>query len=432
MTEIGQNVRTRSRAARALRDSAVPYLASLMVTAMLAAWANYLSPLVYPEGFIIKGQALVIVIPFLGFPITFVLWLVYRGRPTRSPWLLIFLGGLAVAWIVQMVILRAHGDQYPHLVWLFLPILAMLAFKAPSAGEAWTTVEVFAWCAVVMLVVTRILEMAGLIPVFHIEQWIIEWEKKRYWLPLSDLFGVDGRWPGPFGYNSKTGFVATLLVLIGLARLTWRSWIFVTIGGVVILLTGGRGAALSLAAGLLVLVVFAVRGPISRIPTAIRAAIGSAVVLGFGLVLLLSPASTTGRFGPKGIWLHFYNLWLTSPWVGVGQVGILGDPKAGISMEAHSLYLQELTRFGIIGFTAQFLFLALGLGLAAVAAYRGLAWPLAILFAYYVASMTEVFQDGWLDHSFYSLLILLSVLASGWWLKRDSPGAGATAPGTGA
>ncbi len=403
---------SRTRLERWFRGSALPYLGSLVITVMLAGWANYLSPLVYPDGFAIKGQALSIVIPLVAFPVSLVLWWLYQGSPTRNPWLIAFIAGLAGSWLLHMALLRIHGDQFAHTVWLFVPVLAMLLLKTPTVEEAWQAVTLFAWLAVVILITTRALELLNVIPMFYIEEWIVEWEKKRYWLPFSGYLGLEGRWPGPFGFNSKTGFICTLLVLIGLARLRRSSVVFVTIGVLGILLTGGRGAALALAAGLFVLVVFAAKGPVSRIPMAIRAGAGALAVLGFGLFFLLSPTSTTGRFGQGGIWQAFTDLWRTSPWIGVGQTGILADDRASISMEAHSLYLQELTRYGVLGFTVQFAVIAIGVGITAVAAYRGLAWPLALLSAYYVASLTEVFQDGWLQHSIYSLLILICVIAS--------------------
>jgi hypothetical protein len=418
-----------------LRESSLPYVGSLVILAMLAGWSNYLSPLLVPEGLAIKGQALAIVIPIVGFPIPLVLWLLYRGTRTVSRWLLAFLVGLAVSWVLHMVLLRIHGDQNNHLVWLFIPILFMLLWKTPTSQQAWQAILVFAWCAVVILVVTRALEVAGVLRFFHIEQWIIDYEKERYWLPLSGYLGLEGRWPGPFGFNSKTGFISTLLVLIGLAR--WRrisSPVFILVGVLGILLTGGRGAALALAAGLFILLVFAARGPISRIPMAIRTGIGALAVIGFGLMFFRSPLSTSGRFGDGGIWEGFINIWRTSPWIGVGQTGILADPKAGISMEAHSLYLQELTRSGLLGFAVQFAVIGLGLGIVAVAAYRGLPWPLALLTSYYIASLTEVFQDGWLQQSTYSLFILVCVLAAAGWLAdhEDSSSSHINKPGVAA
>jgi len=395
-----------------LGDSSVPYVGSLVLTVMAAGYANYLSPLLFSDGLTIRGQSLAIVIPLLGFPVSVVLWWLYRGRRTTSRWLIVFLCGLAASWILHMVLLRIHGDQNNHLVWLFIPVLAMLLWKTPNSNEAWQAIQIFAWCAVVILVLTRALEMAGMLPLFRIEQWIIEWEKARYWLPLSGYLGLEGRWPGPFGYNSKTGFISTLLILIGLARWRRSSIVFVIVGVLGVLLTGGRGAALALAAGLFVLVVFAATGPVSRIPMALRSVLGALVLVAFGLMFFLSPLGTTGRFGSGGIWDAFVSLWRTSPWIGVGQTGILADPKAGISMEAHSLYLQELTRSGVVGFAVQFAVIAVGIAVIALAAYRGLAWPLALVTAYYVASLTEVFQDGWLQHTTYSMLLMICVIAA--------------------
>lgn len=188
-----------------LRASSLPYVGSLVITVMVAAYANYLSPLLFPGGLTIRGQSLGIVIPLLGFPVSLVLWWLYKGTRTKSRWLIVFMCGLAASWILHMVLLRIHGDQNNHLVWLFIPVLAMLVLKTPSSAEAWASIQVFAWSAVVILVVTRALEITGLLPQFHIDPEIVEWEKSHYWLPFSGHLGLEGRWAGPFGYNSKTG-----------------------------------------------------------------------------------------------------------------------------------------------------------------------------------------------------------------------------------
>lgn len=212
--------------------------------------------------------------------------------------------------------------------------------------------------------------------------------------------------------QQQDGLISTLLIVIGLARWRKSSLVFVVIGLLGVLLTGGRGAALALAAGLFVLVIFAAKGPVSRIPIPLRATLGGLALGAFGFMFLLSPLGTTGRFGTGGIWDAFVSLWRTSPWIGVGQTGILADPRAGISMEAHSLYLQELTRSGVLGFAVQFAIIVVGIAIVAIAAFRGVAWPLALVTSYYVASLTEVFQDGWLQHSTYSMLLILCVVAS--------------------
>jgi hypothetical protein len=289
----------------------------------------------------------------------------------------------------------------------------MLYLKTPSVSEAWTAVLTFAWVAVVILVATRFLEVLHAVPVFHIDSGIILWEKQHYWIPLANLFGIDGRWPGPFGYNSKTGFIAAAVLVIGLSRYSRTRWILVSIGVITLLLTASRGSYFAAVVGVLVLLAFARTGPASKLAVPIRLVISGVLVLLAGLYYLASPIATTGRYGDGGIWSNFITLWRTSPWLGVGQTGILADPRAGVSMEGHDLFVQHLTRFGLVGLSVQYSLIALGICICALAAYKGLAWPMALVTTYYIASLTEVLQDGWLNHSTYSLLLLLSMVSAG-------------------
>lgn len=393
-----------------LRSSQVPYIALLMTSLMVAAWANYLADRLNPSAFAIKGQAPGIFIPVVAFPLVLVLWLLYRRSTPRDPWVTLFFVLLIVAWPVHISISLMHGDQLAHTVWIYVPLLIMLSIKPPGPGSALSAVQWFAWCAVVILIVTRVLEMIGVVPVFQLDQDIIDWERENYWIPLSDLLGIDGRWPGPFGFNSKTGFIGALLVIISLIKWRTRNTILFAVGAVTLLATASRGSFLAAACGLVVLATFTRVGILGRIPVAARALVAGVVALGVGYAVLASPTGLTGR--GSWIWPAFTDLWGTSPWIGVGQVGILADPEAGVPMEAHNLYLQELTRFGVVGLVLQYVPMILGLVLALIAAFRGRSWPLAILVTFAVASITEVFMDGWLLPSTYILLLILAVTAT--------------------
>ncbi len=403
---------------RALRgyvtDSAVPYLAVLLLATMTGAWVNYLGPLTGLDQYTVKGQALIVVISLVAFPLSVLLWVFYRGARSRNQWLVLFLSSMIAVWVIHLVLLLVHDDPISHLVWLYVPICLMLLFKTPSSEEGWRIVLLFAWVAAAIIVATRLFESVGTIPVYGLPPGIIEFEKANYWMPLSGYFGVDGRWPGPFGYNSKTGFIGALLVLIGVARFTRIKLILIAVGVLTLLLTVSRGSGLALVAGLAVIATFTRSGPLGRIPVALRASVAGAAAIVAGLLLFLSPLSTTGRLGEGGIWEYFLDLWRQDPWFGVGQSGIFAmNPTLGIHMEAHNVFVQELTRFGIVGVVTQYTVIALGVVLAVLAATKGLTWPLAILVAYYVASLTEVFQDGWLNISTYSLIILISIIAAG-------------------
>jgi hypothetical protein len=396
-----------------VRDSAVPYISVLLLAAMTGAWVNYLGPLTGLDQITFKGQALIIIIQLAAFPLAVVLWLAYRGKRTSGRWLVTFFIGLIVVWAIHLALLFVHQDPISHLVWLFVPISLMLFFKTPSAKEGWTLVQLFAWVAAAILVLTKTLELLNVIPVYPLPAGIIEFEKANYWIPISEFFGVEGRWPGPFGYNSKTGFIGALLVLIGVAKFTPIKIILIVIGALTLLLTVSRGSGLALVAGLAVIATFTRSGLLGRIPVVMRATLAATAALFAGLMLFFSPLSTTGRLGEGGIWEYFLDLWRQDPWIGVGQSGIYAmNPSAGIYMEAHNVFVQELTRFGIVGVVTQYAVIGLGVALALLAAFRGLSWPLAIIFAYYVASLTEVFQDGWLSIGTYSLVVLLAIISS--------------------
>lgn len=382
----------------------------MLVSVAFGAWSNYLAGQVSPDGFTFKAQSLGILVPLAGFPVALVLWFLYQGHRARDPWIITFFVLLFLAWPIHVLIARSHGDQFAHTVWLYLPILAMIAFKLPSPHEAWVVIRIFAWLASGILVITFLLEFAGAITVFALSPEIIEWEKTQYWIPLSGFMHVDGRWPGPFGYNSKTGFIGALIVLIAITR--WNKWsgLLLGIGVMALLLTAARSSLLACVAGLAVLAIFARSGPTSRIPIKFRLTGAVIGVVAVALLFLFSPTATTGRFGEGGIWQGFLNLWATSPWIGVGQVGILADPIAGISMEAHNQFIQELTRFGLIGLITQYSAFVVALSLAAVSALRRASLPLAIFVAFGVASLSEVFIDAWLLHSTYSLILILATL----------------------
>jgi hypothetical protein len=404
-----------------LRSSSLPYVGSLVITCMVSGYAAYLNQVLDLQDLLeVKGQALGISVPILCFPITLVLWLIYQGRRSVSRWVEAFLIGLVLAWLFHQWLSMFHGDLYTHTVWLYVPLVIMLILKTPNSAEAWKALFVLAWIAALILVLTRLMEIGGAVPMFNIpDLQATEWEKTQYWLPFSGYFGLNGRWPGPFGFNSMTGYVSAFLIVFGLARWSKSSWAFVIVGALGVVLTGGRAPYLSVFAGLLVLALLANRGPIARIPMTMRATVGAVAVLVAGLAMFFSPLSTTGRIGENGIWNSFLDLWKTSPWLGVGQTGIWDAPgRAGEAMDAHSVYIQELAEYGIAGFTVQYLVLGLGIAIAIVAAVRGFPGPFAVIVVYLVSSMTAVMNDGWASHSMYTVMFILSVIAAGAWLSE--------------
>lgn len=78
---------------------------------------------------------------------------------------------------------------------------------------------------------------------------------------------------------------------------------------------------------------------------------------------------------------------------------------------AHSLYIDQLARYGLVGFVLQFTALGIGLVITVRAAAKGKPGPLAILVAYLVTGVTEP-RNSWIAPSATGFLVILTVLAA--------------------
>jgi len=228
--------------------------------------------------------------------------------------------------------------------------------------------------------------------------------------------GIDGRWPGPFGHNGDTAMMGALLIVIAVSYWTRASWVFIAVGGFTLLLTDGRASIGAAIAGSVVLVVFAREGRIARIPRGVRIGGGLAVLVAGAAFMYSRSAGSTGR---DTFWPAFLKLWESSPFVGIGTSGI--SISGGVTEQyghAHNLYIDELARYGLLGFLTQFGAIALGVVIAFLAANRGVAGPLAILTAYLVTGITEP-RNGWMSPSVTGMLVILAVVTAGVALRRD-------------
>ena len=388
-----------------IRASAAWYLSILGVGFVIGRFTGYL----WPGQPVLKGQPANVLVFFAAFVLALAAWLLLAQRLRAPRLLMAFLIGMAVAWIAGIAVYRLHGDSFNYTALLFVPILALIAIKPPSAREAWQAVVAFGWATAVVLVVTRMLEMAGVIAVKSQSPGIIAFDEERYWLPLNDLLGIAGRWPGPFEHNGDTAMMGALLIVIAIAHWTRSSWAFIPVGVLTLLVTSGRASAGAAAAGLVLVFMFS-RGPwVSRIPRWLRVS-GGVVALALGALALFSgKAGVTGR---DTIWPAFIDLWRTSPLTGVGGSGIA--VSGGITEKfghAHSIYLDNLARNGLVYTLIIFGVLAFGVFIAARAAGVGAPGPLAVLVAYFITGVTEVRND-WIHPTVTGFLVLLMVVTA--------------------
>ncbi len=385
----------------------------LAVGMVLAQFSNYL----WFEEPIYRGQPANIVVYFFVFLTAVVLWFGVKSRGRARGWLLGFLILMSVAWIAHWFLYRLHGDAFNYTALMYVPILAMIWLKPPSVREAWVAILAFAWATTSILVLTRVLEMVGVLAVKTQSEGVIAFDEERYFLPINDLLGIDGRWPGPFGHNGDTAMMGAFLIVIALGYWTKSSWVFLAVGSFTLLITSGRASMGAVIAAIVILVMFAPHGRIARIPRWIRIWGGIGALI-FGAVFMYSwSAGSTGR---SAFWPAFLNLWESAPFVGIGSSGIA--VSGGITEQfghAHSLYIDELARYGLVGFITQFGAIAVGLVIAFLAAKRGMAGPLAILAAYLVTGVTEP-RNNWISPTVTGTLLILAVVTAGVSLDREN------------
>jgi len=402
------------------QESAAWYLGFLAAGVILERYVNYL----FYEIPLIFGQPGNVLFSFVYVGVAGVFWLLLSKREKAGGLLSIFLILMGIAWFVHFTLFRYHGDAFNYSAFLYVPVLLMIWLKPPSKDETWGAVIVFAWTATAVLVITRMLESVGLLDEKNQTDSLIAFDTERYFLPLNSLLGIEGRWPGPFGHNSDTAMIGALLVVIAIARWRRSSWVFLIVGAFSLLLTNGRASIGATAAGLLIIFMFR-SGTVLRMQRLVRIPLGSAALALGAWVLINRPAGLTGR---NTIWPAFFELWQESPWIGVGGSGIAqGNEWTILFGHAHNMYLDDLTREGIMGAGIQYAAVAMGVFIAARAAWWGMPGALAVMATYLITGITEP-RNPWITPSATGFLFILLVIFAST-LQRSSTQSEIEAPG---
>jgi len=385
-----------------MRSSASWYLGALAVGVVFERYVNYL----WFETPVIFGQPANVLIGFVYFFAAAVIWAMLDRRPRAQAWLSAFLVTMSVAWAVHLLLYRYHGDAFNYTALLYVPILFLIWWKPPTRDEAWAAVSVLAWTVSIVLVGTRLLESIGVLAVRNQTDALIAFDTENYFLPLNPVLGIEGRWPGPFGHNGDTAMMGALLIVIAVARWRRSSWVFLTVGVLTLLVTSGRASIGAAAAGLLIVFMFR-EGSFMWLSRAVRIPIGIIALASGAWVLINRPAGMTGR---NTIWPAFLELWQESPWIGVGGSGIATGNEWTIQFQhAHNMYLNDLTREGLLGAGIQYAAVALGVVIAARVAWWGMPGALAVISTYLITGITEP-RNPWIAPSATGFLFILMVV----------------------
>lgn len=394
-----------------LRTSGAPYLSALLVTVVLSQFAQYL----WPTTAIFRGQNAGIVIDFVGFAIAVLLWWYYRPSGSWPPEFAWLIGAWAALWVVTIVLSVFHSDLFNLTAILVPPTLAMLWLKKPSLPATFAAGDVFAFSLIAIAVASQLLDLVD-IKALHYEGW-------NRWPLLTDITGPIGRWEGPFGNVNYAGPIGVFLLVFGLLRPSWRRILYVVTGAVIILLCDSRSAVFACAVGIAALIAFTPRLSIWHTPIWLRIAAPVSVIVSFtGYIFAIDP--TLNLRTP--VWETFLSQWTTSPITGVGATGIQAAINDGTlqswANHGHSLAIDPLTRYGIIGLLAvAAVVVATGI-ISSKAARTGFAAPV-VLFATFVAGGISEDLVDWRYLGVQAVPVMLVGLLGAAWLAQERRGA---------
>lgn len=387
------------------------YLSALIVGAVLVPTVDLLLPGVTVLGEVDVAQAMAVT---FGIGVL-VLWLRCRHCPRpgalEGAFLLVALAAWALA--TGLAILNSPTPQPSALLMGLLLVLVWA--KPPNVQDAHRSADVLGWTLVGVVLVAVLAESLDLVGSWYaqLDAWALrDYERSSYWLPLADMFGLDGRWAGPFIHPNRAGPVGALLLVLGLARTGARRVAFVATGVAVLLLAGSRTSFVAAAAGLATLAAVRWLGRQGRVPAWGKVVVLAVAVLGFLAVWLVPNAGMSGR---TTVWPVYVELWRESPWTGVGASGLGVALQEGTvppwATHAHNLWLDALTRYGVVMLALVLAAFVLALVVTVRAARGGRGLGLAMGAVLIVAGLGHT-TIGWIYPEVGLVALVLAVLMS--------------------
>ena len=390
------------------RKSATPYLSGIFASYVVALFAQYM----WPTKEVFLSQNLSLILLFCGMAICTALWLLYlpSGHWSSDFWWIT--GAWASLWAVSMMLSIVHRDLFS-LTAILTPVsLALLAGKRPSLFSTLRAGDIFVCLLIGVALLSQFLVIVGVkTPEFQ------SWNR---WPFVFDIVGPLGRWSGPFGNVNYAGPIGAFIFTFGLIRFGWKRAIFCGAGVVFVFLSDSRNAMFMLAVGLCV---FIAVSPINYTHLRLKwlRLVPLATVMTAAIVYVLSFDPTLN--GRTPVWRVFFELWQTSPIIGVGGTGISSAIERG-SLQAwanhgHNMLFDPATRYGVFGSLALGA-LILVIGVVVVRSFRrGFREPI-ILFAVFVAGGVSDNLVDWRYVGIHAVpLILTAILAAAWLSEQD-------------
>lgn len=356
-----------------------------------------------------KAQNLAVWLGILGALLVLGLWLFFKKYGVDFP-LRVFLVLLIFAWLYQNVLEALDGRSFNHTTY-FLPLLLLLIYwKTPGTGGLLIAGLVLGYCLVAIIGFSLVLGGH-----FGIPNGFNAVDSGPSRFPFfSEFFGIENRWGGPFSSVNIATPAGGLLIMLGILYRGWNRTIFILVGVLVLFLSQARTTYFALSFALLILFVWSAWLSRLRFGVAIRWALMAISVLTAVLYIAIFDPTLALR---TPVWSDYLGLVKQSVLRGVGTSGVnqylsesvLNDPSIIVHEHGHSVYLDGLTRYGIV-------WLFLTLAVFAVAFYcvwkarngylssRG---PAIVTFIFFAALTETIFS--WAYVTIYLLALVLVV-----------------------
>jgi hypothetical protein len=414
-----------------LRSNGAFYLATLLLTFVVGQFAQHL----WPTETLLKGQPASTVVNFAGFGIALLLWWIYRPRDSWPPVFAVLLVAWAVLWGVVVGLSVVHDDLFNLTAFLVLPILAMIWLKKPSLPATFIAGDVFASGLVVIALASQVLIIIGVREISY-QGWnrlvsqtqAMEFAYRYFGAILGDWPGPMARWSGPFGNVNYAGPIGAFLLVYGLLR-PWKQRVVFVLAGVIIVLTSdSRTSVFSCAVGVAALIALSPRLGSLRAPTWLRIAAPATVAMAvIWYIAVIDP--TLNQRTP--VWQVFVSAWKTSPVVGVGGTGlqdlISGGTLAWWANHGHSMLVDPLARYGVVGVAAVMAVIAASGAVATQATRIGFAASGVLL----VTCLADGFSEDLVDWRYIGLQgvpMMFAVMLGGTALSHSHRESGVSPP----
>lgn len=389
-----------------IRDKASGYLSLLVVTVVIARMLQYF----WPNSAILEGQNPAVVFTLLSLVLILLLWSFYRAPRKASRNLAFFLALLAAAFAYEFLLGLSRDELWSYTAVVVPVALILLWLKPPSFPSVVTAMNTFCISLVGVAVIAQCAAGAGLVASRNYV------EHRYFYFNQVDL--LHWRWEGPFGNVNYSGPIGAYLLVYGLTRRGGLRVFLMSSGAIFMLASESRSAFFAAVVGVLVWLLCKPRiGRFALNPVAKSVAAVFVLALVALLIALLDPTIN----GRSEIWRDYLHVWIRTPLLGVGEGGIaeaMGSGQIIFSGETgHSLFIDTLSRSGILGFIFTVLVVGTVIALGWKAHRRGMSIGLILSMTFLAASLGELLTS-WLYLSVLLLPLVLAGLMSGTWLAE--------------